>query len=96
MFGFRLVHKRELALYAATIDELHREKRDLTAQVEQERRRADAVVNALLIKKEQIAITPTQPLTEAQEEQMMQKTLNIFGDDTITEKEFMERLQHDS
>jgi len=97
MFGFKIVHHRELSLYTATILDLRQEKQALLVTVELERRRADAAVNALLIKTNKIALTPNPiPLSEDQEEAMRQTALDIFGDSQeLKEQETMEKLQHD-
>jgi len=95
MFGFKLVHKRELSLYAATIDDLRKEKEALQLAIERERRRADAAVNALLIKTAKVALTPNIPVSEDQEEAMRQSMFNLF-DDQYPESSVLERVQHDS
>jgi hypothetical protein len=97
MFGFKIVHHRELSLYTATILDLRQEKLALQATVESERRRADAAVNALLIRTNKIALSPNPiPLNEDQEEAMKQSALDIFGDSQeLKEQETMEKLQHD-
>ena len=97
MFGLKIVHQRELALYTATILELRKEKDALSRIVEMERRRADAAVNALLIKTQKIAITPSPvPLNEDQEEAVKQSMLDLFNDaEQLNENEILEKIQHE-
>lgn len=101
MFGWTLASKREISFFAAQIEELRKEKRELLALVEVERRRADAAVNALMLKTNNIAInavkSPVAPvINEDTEEQFKQAALDIFNDsESLTEQEVIERIQHD-
>jgi hypothetical protein len=95
MFGLRLITKRELSLLNWQISELREEKKQLYKQVDYERRRAEAAINALLIKTNKIALTPD-PLTDLPDEEqeaIQANMLDIFGDNE--EAEIIERLQHD-
>jgi hypothetical protein len=97
MFGFTIASKREMAFFAAQIKELRDEKRLLMQTIEVERRRADAAVNALLVKTNSVAINPVKaPITEDQEEAMRQTSLDIFNDaEGLSDAEILERVQHD-
>jgi hypothetical protein len=99
MFNLRIVHKRELALYAAQIEQSRKEIAELKKQVEHERLRAEGAINALLIRTNKIAITPNAPsemMSEEQEEKAKTKMLNIFGDDyEFDEADLTERIQAD-
>jgi len=93
MFGWKLIHKRELALYAAQIQEFRDEIKILREQCEHERRRAEASINLLLMKTQKAAITVDKPMTEEEEERAKAKMLNIFGDD-YEENDFIDRVQN--
>ena len=99
MFGFTFASKREMAFFAAQLDELRKEKKVLIETIEVERRRADAAVNALLMKTQNLIINPVKPqvaVTDEQEEAMKQTALDIFNDaEGLNEQETVERLQHD-
>jgi hypothetical protein len=92
---FRLISKRELMLYAAQISDMKAEIVRLHAELDRERKRADAAVNALLIKTNKIAITPQEGITLQQEDDLKDKMFSIFGDDQapLTEEEALEELQ---
>ena len=95
MFGFTLIHKRELATFNVLISDLKEQRDKLLEQVELERRRADAAFNAFLITREKVAVTPTpKTMTDEEEEQMKDKMLNLFGDE-YTQDEILEKLQND-
>lgn len=95
MFGLRLIHKRELALYAAEIGDLRKEVERWRALVEHERKRAEGAINALLIHVAKVAITSdnAQPSVEEQEK-AIERQLDIFGDgQTMNDAEALEKLQ---
>ncbi|MDD5037008.1 MAG: hypothetical protein PHE55_19960 [Methylococcaceae bacterium] len=95
MFGLRLTTRRELMLFAAEIEDLRLERERLRGQVDAERKRADAAINALLIRTQKLALTPEAPtLTEEQEEARNTRVLDIFGE-TMQEDEVLERIQND-
>jgi hypothetical protein len=95
MFGFKLVHKRELALYAAQIDDFHSQVLVLRELVEHERRRAEGAINLLLMRTQKAALTPEpDKLTEDQQENLKAKMLNIFGDE-YDENDLISRVQDD-
>lgn len=95
MFGIRLTTKRELALFNAQLQDLRSEREELRAQVERERKRADAAINALLIRTQKLALTPEPPaLTEEQEDARNTRMLDIFGE-SFEENDITERIQHD-
>ena len=94
---FRIVSKRELALYAAQMQDFKTTIAELQSQVKHERLRAEGAINALLIRTQKIALTPetaTNPMTEEQEENYKSKLMNIFGDE-YEEDNFIERVQAD-
>lgn len=95
MFGLKITTRRELMLFAAEIEDLRLERERLRGQVEAERKRADAAINALLIRTQKLALTPEAPaLTEDQEEARNTRILDIFGE-TMQEDELIERIQND-
>lgn len=93
MFGLRFTTKRELALFAATIDDLRRQISKLEDQKEKavvkaeasadyERRRAEAAINALLAKSAKIVITPeSKPISEDDMEAIKKGVYQIFGEE---------------
>lgn len=94
MFGYKLIHKRELSLYAAQIQEFKQEVDRMRLQVEHERKRAEGAINLLLMKTQKAALTPDTPqLTDEQEETIKAKMLNIFGDE-YEESKFIEDVQN--
>lgn len=98
MFGITIASKREMAFFAAQIKDFKEREKELMAIIEVERRRADAAINALLLKTNQIAINPVvrTPLNEDQEEAMRQAAVDIFNDSAeLNENEILERVQHD-
>jgi len=93
MFGFKIIHKRELALYAAQIQDFRNQIKELGLIIEHERKRAEGAINLLLIKTQKAAITPEpNPVTEKEEEEAKAKLLNIFGDNE-EEASLIERIQ---
>ena len=94
MFGWKLIHKRELALYAAQIQEFKKDVDRMRLQVEHERKRAEGAINLLLMRTQKAVLTPDPPaMSEDQEEAMKAKMLNIFGDD-YEENKFIEDVQN--
>jgi hypothetical protein len=114
MFGLRIVSKGELIMYAHEMKTLSEEKKLLTeelrlvrkecnAEIDKERRRADAAINTLLIKTNQVAITPAP--TEFELDKQLEREaqmMDIFGErDEKKEKkdketeQFLEELQSD-
>ncbi len=93
---YRLVSKRELALYAAQIADLRKEVQRLQQAVEHERKRAEGAINLLLIRTVKAAITPDQSNTPTfeQQEELREKMFDIFGDGKdYSEDETLEKLQ---
>jgi len=97
MFGLRLVTKAEISLYVGTISDLRSEKKHLQELVEHERVRAEAMLNLLLMKTQQAAITPNDTMTMKQQEEFEQRTgdmLDIYGDGKVqTQDELLKELQ---
>jgi len=97
MFGLTITTKREMALFAGTIGDLRAEKAALQDLVDHERARAEAMLNLLLIKTQQAAITPGDKLSLKQQEDLeekMESKMDIFGDGKIqTEEEFLREAQ---
>ena len=94
MFGFKLVSKRELSLYAAQIQEFKQEVDRMRLQVEHERKRAEGAINLLLMRTQKAVLTPEPPaLTDDEEDKIKAKMLNIFGDD-YEENKFIEDVQN--
>jgi hypothetical protein len=94
MFGWKIIHKRELALYAAQIDDSHQEIIALRKLVEHERKRAEGAINLLLMRTQKAALSPEPtPMTEEQEEAVKAKMLNIFGDE-YEETKFLDEVQN--
>lgn len=91
---FRLISKRELLLYHAQIQDLRKEIQDLRELVKHERARAEGAINALLIRKIGLAVTPDAGPTIAQQEELREKQFDLFGDGAnYTEDEALEKLQ---
>lgn len=94
MFGLRLISKRELALYSAQIQDMKTQIENLTKQIQHERKRAEAAINALLIRTAKIAITPLEGMSLEKEMEMKEKAYDIFGEgNQESEAEALERLQ---
>lgn len=89
----RLVSKREMLLWAGTVQDLRNQIKALEEQVKHERARAEGAINALLIKTNRIAITPQENMTIKQEEDFKDKQYNIFGEGEIAEDKALEELQ---
>ena len=96
MFGLRLTTKRELSLFNAVIQDQKARILALERAVQSEKKRAEAAINALLIKRTGLALTPDIPINEDQEEQLKVDALDIFRDleeEKTAEETLMERLQ---
>jgi hypothetical protein len=94
MLGLKLISKRELALYAAQIQELREQNARLALQIEHERKRAEGAINLLLMRTVKAAITPNEGITMQQEEELKAKQYDIFGDNNpINEDEALEKIQ---
>lgn len=90
----KLITSRELKLYAAQLEEYRKEIKRLQGEVEHERSRADAAVNAVLMKTAKVAINLDKPLTFEQQEKIQAKAMDIFGDgEPLTDEEALEKLQ---
>ena len=89
MLGWRLVTKREMLLWAGVAQDLREEVKRLREELAKERARCDAAVNALLIKTQQIAITPE---TKAPDIDAINKAaFDLFNDAQEEEKMKAER-----
>lgn len=111
MFGLKIISKGELFMYAQTIEALNDDKerlvnecnsirRECAAAIEKERKRADAAVNALLIKTNRVAITPEPTDFELDKHlEREAKIMDIFGEEDDKKhketEQFMEDLQSD-
>ncbi len=97
MFGLRIVHKRELAMQAAMVEDLRTQILDLRKLVEHERARAEAAINLVLMKEAKAVLTPLDPLTLEQQEKFenaVNKKLDLFGDhQDMTAEEALDKLQ---
>jgi hypothetical protein len=95
MFGFVITTKRELSLNAAVMQDQKAEIERLHKENAYEKARAEAAINALLMRSAKLAITPkASGLTEAEEDAIKSKTLDLFGDGSqVTEDEALEKLQ---
>jgi hypothetical protein len=94
MFGLRLTTKRELELLAATVRDLQRDIDYLRRQVEIERSRADAAVNALLVKKQGVALRPEIARANERQQEEEERALDLFGEfDDESTKEILNALQ---
>jgi hypothetical protein len=94
MLGWKLIHKRELLLYVGQINDLRQQIAKLERVVDHERKRAEAAINGLLMKKQNIAINPDE-MTLEQENRIKEQVYDIFSD-TMTreqEKKLMEKIQ---
>ncbi len=91
---FKIITKRELLLYSAQIQDLRKEILDLKEQLKHERKRAEGAINALLVKKVGLAITPDAGPTMEQQEEVRDRTYNIFAEgEELTEEDALAKLQ---
>jgi hypothetical protein len=94
VFGLKVISKRELSLYAAQIAEMKEQNDKLSQQVQHERKRAEAAINALLIRTARLAITPMEGMSLAKEMEMKESAYDIFGDGNhLDEEKALEELQ---
>jgi hypothetical protein len=90
MFG---LSKREIRMYENRIMDLEHQVANLQTLVESERKRAEAAINALLIRVAKIAITPN-AVSEKDQEALKEKQFDLFGDGAeYTEEKALEDLQ---
>lgn len=91
---FRLISKRELALYLAQMADMKAEISRLHVQLEHERKRAEGAINLVLMRSVKAAITPVEGMSLAQEMEMKEKAYDIFGDGAdYSEQDALEKLQ---
>lgn len=101
MFGLKIVTKNELLLWQHQVETLQDEVKRLHLEVERERKRAEAAINALLVKSAKVALTP-EPTGQDRDKELgdweryLDETFNIFAEDPTQaeiEKELLERIQ---
>lgn len=91
---FKLVSKRELALYVGQIQDLRSEIADLNKKLDHERARAEAAINMLLMRVAKAAITPDEKVSIDEQDSINQRQLDIWGDGNLmTEEEAIDALQ---
>ena len=109
MFGLKIISKRELDLYLTVIrektEEIDRLKKEYRHELQYEKNRAEAAINALLIKTNKIALTPAKEMSEDEQNAFAGKMYDIFGDNQAEEpsgnparnfeEELLERIQSD-
>lgn len=95
MFGWHLIHNRELSAYALRVSEYRKQIEDLILDVKHERERAERAINALLVKEKKIAINlDDKPMTFKEQDEVKARVLDIFNDgNTMSEEEALEMLQ---
>lgn len=97
MFGLRIITKREIALYTATILDLRNEIERMRVAVLHEQKRAEAAINLLLAKTQKAVLTPeNSEITLESQDRMKEIAYNIFGEDVIPEddeEKLLEKLQ---
>lgn len=101
MFGLKVVTKNELLLWQHQVETLQDEVKRLHQEVERERKRAEAAINALLVRSAKVALAPEPTPAERDRElgdweRNLDSMFNIFAEDPTKEemeKELLERIQ---
>ena len=91
MFNLRLTTKREILLWAATIEDLQKERARLVAEAKHERERAEAILNILLAKTTGMAVA--KPDAEETMNKQQQDILDLFGSEESSEEDILNRVQ---
>jgi len=66
----------------------------LHGDVEHERKRAEAAINALLMRTAKLVLTPDSPATMEEQEKLKERQMDIFGDGaSYDEEQALEELQ---
>ncbi len=95
IFPWRIIAKREMLLWLATIEDLKAEIREWKAAADRERRRAEAAINALLARQAGLVLTPPDPKAEKEAMDYADAVMDIFGEqanETEVEK-LIEQIQ---
>ncbi len=96
MLGWKLVPKRELLLWTAQIQDLKNDIKRLREERDRERQRAEAAINMVLMKTQQVAITPeTKPPDQAEISRLAFDIFNDSGqaDKLKEEQAILDRIQ---
>ncbi len=96
MFGFKIVTKREIALWISQIEDYKNRLLAMQKERDHERLRAEGAVNALLAKTQGLVLTPDDKSHTDDVEEARNMMFTIFGEDeeeASRQKDILEKLQ---